>query len=269
MKTQNNHKKVSDRYFIKLSYNGTNYHGWQSQPGVVNIQATVSNALKTLLKEDISLTGAGRTDTGVHAKVFYAHFDSEQQPHFFTENNIVFKLNCILPHDIAVYSILLMKDRAHARYDATSRTYQYIIERKKNPFTQNLAYYYNGKLDLEIMKLAAGKLFSHSDFTSFSKSNTQVNHNICEIMDAKWYEHGSQWIFEITANRFLRGMVRAVVGTLIEIGRGKLPLEDFEKIIESKNRQKAGYTVPGYGLYLTDISYPGHIFIKTVSEQDL
>ncbi len=256
---------MSNRYFIKFSYNGTNYHGWQLQPGITTVQDVLESSLSVILKENVSLTGAGRTDTGVHAKIFYAHFDSEQQPRFFTENNIVFKLNCMLPHDIAVDSILLVKDKAHARYDAISRTYQYIIERKKNPFTQNLAYYYNGKLDFEIMELATGKLFNHSDFTSFSKSNTQVNNNICQIMDAKWYEQGSQWIFEITANRFLRGMVRAVVGTLIEIGRGKLPLEDFEKIIESKDRQKAGYMVPGYGLYLADISYPGHIFIKTVS----
>jgi len=256
---------VSNRYFIKLSYNGTNYHGWQSQPGVTTLQDVLKNALDILLKEEVSLTGAGRTDTGVHAKVFYAHFNSGHQPDFFSENDILFKLNCILPHDIAVDSILLVKEKAHARYDAISRTYQYIIERRKNPFTQDLAYHYSGKLDLENIRLATSKLFNHSDYTSFSKSNTQVNNNLCQIMDAKWYEQGSRWIFEITANRFLRGMVRAITGTLIETGKGKLTPEDFEKIIESKDRQKAGYAVPGYGLYLTDISYPGHIFIKTVS----
>ena len=257
---------MPNRYFIKLSYNGTNYHGWQSQPRVTNIQDTLSDALGTLLKEDISLTGAGRTDTGVHAKVFYAHFDTNHTSGFFKENNIVFKLNCILPHDIAVDSIIRMKERAHARYDAISRTYQYIIERKKNPFAENLAYFYNGKLDFEAMKTATKKLFDHSDFTSFSKSNTQVNHNLCEIIDVKWFEHDRRRIFEITANRFLRGMVRAIVGTLIEVGKGKLGPDDVDKIIASKDRQKAGYAVPGCGLYLIGISYPDHIFIETVSD---
>jgi len=252
---------VSNRYFIKLAYKGTDYHGWQSQSNAVNIQDTLKGALDTLLKEDNRLTGAGRTDTGVHARLFYAHFDSGHPPAYFYENNIVFKLNCILPGDIAIDSVLPVKQRAHARYDAISRTYQYIIEQEKNPFTQNLVYFYKGELDFEIMKMATTKLFNYSDFTSFSKTNTQVNNNICEIMDAKWFNNKKQWTFEITANRFLRGMVRAIVGTLIEVGKKKLTTDDFVKIIESQDRQKAGYSVPGCGLYLTDISYPEHLFI--------
>ncbi len=252
---------MSNRYFIKLAYNGTNYHGWQSQSNAVTVQDTIKSALNTLLKQEIRLTGAGRTDTGVHAKVFYAHFDSEHSPGFFYKNSIVFKLNCILPGDIAIYSILPVKERAHARYDAISRTYQYIIEQEKNPFAQNLVYFYKGELDFLIMKKATKKLFNYGDFTSFSKTNTQVNNNICEIIDAKWFNNTSQWIFEITANRFLRGMVRAIVGTLIEVGKKRLTTDDFVKIIESHDRQKAGYAVPGCGLYLTNISYPSHIFL--------
>ncbi len=250
------------RYFIKLSYSGVNYHGWQSQPIVNTVQDTLIDALQILLKENISLTGAGRTDTGVHAKEFYAHFDSEHEPRFFTAKHIVYKLNCVLPYDIAVDSILPVKDKAHARYDATSRTYQYIIEHKKNPFTHNFAFFFGGDLDIKAIEHTTQVLFSYSDFTSFSKSNTQVNNNLCEIIEAKWHEVNSQLIFNITANRFLRNMVRAIVGTLLEAGKGNLTPQGFAEIIESKNRQKAGCSVPGYGLYLTKIKYPQHIFLE-------
>lgn len=253
---------MTQRYFIKLSYKGSNYHGWQSQRRVATVQDTLKEALQILLKEEISLTGAGRTDTGVHAREFYAHFDSEYDNYFFISQNIVYKLNCILPKDIAIDSILHVKNRAHARFDALSRTYEYIIEMQKNPFTQKLAYFYGGKLDLDAIRLATNLLFSYSDFTSFSKSNTQVNNNICEIKQAIWYEENSRLIFTITANRFLRNMVRAIVGTLIEVGEGKLTPDEFARVIESKDRRNAGYSVPGCGLYLAAIKYPDHIFLK-------
>ena len=253
---------MANRYFIKLSYNGINYHGWQSQRAVDTVQDILSEALEVLLKDNISLTGAGRTDTDVHAKEFYAHFDSEYGPDFYTSNNIVYKLNCILSKDISIESIFPVKQSAHARFDAISRTYQYIIEQKKNPFTQNLAYFFDKTLEFEAMQLATKQLFEYSDFTSFSKSNTQVNNNLCEIKEASWHKKNSRLIFTITANRFLRNMVRAIVGTLLEVGEGKLTHKGFTEVIEGKDRRKAGYSVPGYGLYLTSIKYPENIFLN-------
>lgn len=254
--------KVPNRFFIKLAFNGTNYHGWQSQKNASTVQDTLQEAMTVLLKEKIHLTGAGRTDTGVHAEVFYAHFDTNLDPDFFPENNIVFKLNCMLENDIAIDNIMPVKKRAHARYDAISRTYKYIIERKKNPFMQDMVYLYKGELDINNMIKASEKLYNHIDFTSFSKVNTQINHNKCNIMNVKWEEHDSKLIFTITANRFLRGMVRIIVGTLLEVSKGKHSVDEFEEIIIKRNRSSAGCSVLGNGLYLTDISYPKDIFIN-------
>ncbi len=246
------------RYFIKLAYKGTAYHGWQKQDNAHSIQQELENALEALLGKSTETLGCGRTDAGVHAREFYAHFDAETR--IADEKFIVYKLNKILPKDISVSSVFEVKDSANARFDAVSRTYQYYISRKKNPFEIETAYYLYGVLDIGKMNRAAKLLFNHIDFTSFSKSNTQVFTNNCTILKAEWYQKDALLIFEIKANRFLRNMVRAIVGTLLQVGKGELSEEEFEKIILSKNRQLAGFSVPAEGLFLTQVDYPDHIF---------
>lgn len=240
------------RYFIEIAYKGTNYHGWQLQENANTVQAEVNKALSILFQVEINVTGAGRTDTGVHAKQFYAHFDIENK----CPDNFVYKLNRILPNDIACKTIIKVNNDAHARFDATSRTYNYIITLKKNPFLINQAYFFPRKLDINSMNLAAKKLLGTKDFSCFSKSKTQTFTNNCNITNAEWKQVDETIVFTITADRFLRNMVRAIVGTLIEVGECKIPVEKIDQIIASKNRSEAGTSVPGYGLFLTNIIYP-------------
>lgn len=240
------------RYFIKFCYNGSNYHGWQSQPNATTVQETLTKAMATLLQQPIELMGAGRTDTGVHARVMFAHFDAEAS---FDLHAMVHKLNSFLPKDIAVYEIIPVHDTAHARFDARLRTYQYHIHIHKDPFLTDLSWYCVNKPDVEAMNKAAELLLSHTDFECFSKVHTEVHTFHCRISFARWEEKGNSLTFTISADRFLRNMVRAIVGTLLNVGTGKLSLADFQAVLDSKNRSEAGFSVPAHGLYLTDITY--------------
>ena len=251
---------MKNRYFIRLSFKGTHYHGWQVQANATTVQGTLNRDLSIILGEKIEVTGAGRTDTGVHAKVFYAHFDSEKD-NLQQDTNLVFRINGKLPKDIAVHEILEVKDDAHARYDAISRTYEYHITRVKNPFLTDLAHYIYGELDFEAMKSATTLLLSVSDFTSFSKVDTDVKTNICTINRAEWDIDKEKILFTITADRFLRDMVRAIVGTMLDIGFGRLQPENLLKIIDKKDRSAAGASVPAKGLFLVDVQYPAEIFV--------
>ncbi len=240
------------RYFIKLAYNGTQYHGWQCQPNASSVQETLNKAVSVILNSEINLMGAGRTDTGVHATEMYAHFDFEKP---FDLKSIVHKLNSYLPKDIVVYAVIPVPDEAHARFDATKRTYEYHINTFKDAFLQDGSWYFHKKLDLDSMNEASKLLFNHTDFQCFSKVNTDVNTFDCTIFEAYWQQKDNQIVFTISANRFLRNMVRAIVGTLINVGLHKISLDDFNEIIKSKNREKAGFSVPAHGLYLTKIEY--------------
>ncbi len=240
------------RYFIKLAYNGTKYHGWQCQPNASSVQETLNKAVSVVLNSEINLMGAGRTDTGVHAKEMYAHFDFETP---FDNQNLIHKLNSYLPKDIVIYDIIPVHNEAHARFDATKRTYEYHINTFKDAFLQGRSWYYHQKLDLDLMNEASKLLFNHTDFQCFSKVNTDVNTFDCTIFEADWQQENDKLIFTISANRFLRNMVRAIVGTLVYVGLQKITLEDFNNIIASKNRSEAGFSVPAHGLYLTKIDY--------------
>jgi tRNA pseudouridine38-40 synthase len=240
------------RYFIKFSYNGTQYHGWQSQPNAISVQETLNKAMSVILNSEIELMGAGRTDTGVHAKMMFAHFDFDAS---FDSKSIVHKLNSFLPKDIAVFDIMLVNQDAHARFDAKKRTYQYHIHTFKNVFLQEQSWYCPQALDLELMNTAATELLKFTDFQCFSKVNTEVNTFNCKIEEAFWVKENETLIFTISADRFLRNMVRAIVGTLLNVGLKKITIDDFIKIIESKNRSEAGFSVPAHGLYLTNIEY--------------
>jgi tRNA pseudouridine38-40 synthase len=244
------------RYFIKLAYNGKVYHGWQRQENAVSVQQVLEEGMRLIFGEQVGVTGAGRTDTGVHATKFYAHFDLAQQidgPQLETRR---FKLNSYLPGDIFVFDIWQVDSQAHARFDALSRTYEYIITTRKDPFRQDSAWYLHGEIDLAKMNEAARVLFDYTDFTSFSKLHTQVKTNNCKIMEAHWEKQDNLLVFKIKADRFLRNMVRAIVGTLVDIGKGRSGIEDLRKIIEAKDRSEAGLSVPAHGLYLVDIEYP-------------
>lgn len=247
-------KSALVRYFIQLSFKGTNYHGWQVQPNAVSVQAVLEKALSTVLRETIQVTGAGRTDTGVHARFFVAHFDSVAEN--LDRPDFVYRMNNFLPADIAFQKIWEVHSEAHARFDALSRTYQYFISRKKNPFAAETAYLFTLPLDVAAMNKAALALFDYTDFTSFSRLHTDVKTNNCKIYKAVWEEDGGLLIFTITADRFLRNMVRAIVGTLLEVGKGKLSVENFREIVEAKNRNVAGTSAPAHGLFLTNIEYP-------------
>ncbi len=240
------------RYLIHLSYKGTHYHGWQKQHNAQSVQGVLDEKLSLLLGEKIETLGCGRTDTGVHAKNFYAHFDTNQQIDY---QHLVFKLNLILPKDIAVYQVQAVHEDFNARFDADWRAYEYWITQTPNPFLLELAWYQYATLDVAAMNEAAALLIGKHDFKSFSKVHTQVNNFICEVMEATWTYTDGKLIFTIKANRFLRNMVRAIVGTLIEVGRGKLSKADLLNILESKNRCEAGQSVPAHGLYLTNIYY--------------
>jgi tRNA pseudouridine38-40 synthase len=247
------------RFFITLAYNGKNYVGWQIQPNGESVQEVVQNALSIILRGEIVLVGAGRTDAGVHARKMVAHFDWNGIA--FDPNDLVFKLNGFLPRDIAVYAIREVDARAHARFSASSRTYKYFITLRKDPFLFDLKYRIFYTPDIEKMNCCAQILKEYADFTSFSKLHTDVKTNFCNITDAYWERVGEyDLVFTITADRFLRNMVRAIVGTLLEVGRGRLDENDFRRIIEAKDRRSAGTSAPGYGLYLHDIVYPEWVF---------
>ena len=240
------------RYFIELSYKGTNYHGWQIQPDASSVQEEITKALATILQEKILLVGAGRTDAGVHASQMFAHVDTVKK----LTDDYVHKLNAILPNDIVIKSIKEVSDETHARFDAVSRTYEYRILLGRDPFLLETTWQLHQKnLQIEKMNEAANLLFKYEDFESFSKVKTDVNTFNCTIMKAVWTLEDKHLIFHIKANRFLRNMVRAIVGTLIEVGLGKKTIEDFRNIIESKKRSEAGLSVPAKGLFLTEVCY--------------
>lgn len=248
------------RYFIFLSFRGTAYNGWQMQPGRHTVQGVLTKALSTVLSSQIAVTGAGRTDTGVHASFFCAHFDAARND-LDGDSQLLYNLNGILPDDIAVSRITKMKPEANARFDAISRTYKYTLTRVKDPFCADSAWLLYWQLDIGKMNEAAAILLKHSDFTSFSRLHGSNRTNICRVSHAQWHTEADKLIFTITADRFLRNMVRAVVGTLIPVGRGKLLMNDFEAILQGKNRGLAGQSAPAHGLSLTAIEYPREIFI--------
>ena len=249
---------MKHRYFIYLSYEGTNYNGWQIQPNGKSIQETLMKALFTFLRQEVSVTGAGRTDSGVHAKLMVAHFDFDRA---LDEAFVCQKLNRILPPDIAVHKVVEVGIEAHARFDATARTYQYFITTCKSPFRRHYAVAVYQPLNVELMNEAAQVLFQYTDFTSFSKLHTDTKTNLCTIMQAKWeYIDDTTLVFTIQANRFLRNMVRAIVGTLLEVGLGRMTVAEFRHVIERKDRGEAGVSVPGHALFLMAVDYPDELF---------
>jgi len=251
---------VKKRYFLYFSYKGTAYHGWQIQPNGISVQEVLTKAMCIILRKETELTGAGRTDTGVHAKLMVAHFDYEGD--FPSEFDLATKLNSFLPNDIAVHKIVEVKPDAHARFDAMARKYEYHVVLHKSVFRNELSARLRDNLNFEAMNIAASTLKDFSDFTSFSKLHTDVKTNNCSISIAEWKQIEDEWVFTIQADRFLRNMVRAIVGTLLEVGRGKMSLDDFKAVIEMKDRCKAGVSVPAHGLYLVDIHYPDSIFVN-------
>jgi tRNA pseudouridine38-40 synthase len=251
---------LKTRYFIFLSYKGTTYHGWQVQPNSVTVQEILDRVLTTILKEKISTTGAGRTDAGVHATVFCAHFDSDLTG-IDSQKNLVYRLNRYLPDDIAITAVRKVIPGANARFSALSRTYKYFILKEKDPFMEDSAWYLPGYMNVEIMNQAALLLGGFSDFTSFSRLHTDVKTNNCRIIEATWEEEGSRLVFTIKADRFLRNMVRAIVGTMVEVGYGKRNLSEFENVILARDRSLAGKSAPAKGLFLTGIEYPESLFI--------
>ena len=242
------------RYFMKLGYRGASFHGWQVQPQDTSVQQVIEEAMATLLRMPTPVTGAGRTDAGVNARLMVAHFDTEQP--IKDADRLVHSLNALLPPDIAIYSITPVHDDAHARFDATSRTYKYFAVTHKDPFRYPLSWKCPPDLDFDLMNQAAARLLDYTDFTSFSKLHTDVKTNNCRITHAQWAQEGEQWVFTITADRFLRNMVRAIVGTLVEVGRHKMTVEEFCQVIERKDRCAAGTSMPGHALFLWDITYP-------------
>ncbi len=243
------------RFFIELSYSGSNYHGWQVQPNANTVQAELTKALSIILCDGINVVGAGRTDTGVHARQMFAHFDTEIS---FEIPNLITKLNGFLLNDIAIHNIFKVSDDAHARFDAISRTYQYFITNKKSPFNANI-YIHHKTLDVVAMNSACKYLLGKQDFTSFSKVHTQTYTNDCEVILAVCQQKENQLIFTIKADRFLRNMVRAIVGTILEVGEGKIKAEKIKEIIAKKDRSKAGVSVSAHALFLTKIEYPEKI----------
>lgn len=241
------------RYFITFSYDGTAYHGWQIQPHSVTVQEELQKALSTLMRKPMEVVGAGRTDTGVHARKMIAHFDHDE---VLDCPQLVYKLNKLLPRDIAVQHVEPVADDMHARFSAKSRTYHYYVHLDKNPFLRSYSWQVYGNPDFELMNRAARVLMEYKDFTSFSKVNTDTKTNDCTITEARWDRVGEdQWRFTVTANRFLRNMVRAIVGTLMEVGRGRITIEQLRSVIEAKDRCRAGDSVPGNALFLVEVLY--------------
>jgi len=249
---------MAHRYFLQCSYKGTNYHGWQIQPNAVSVQEVFENALTKILREKVVVVGAGRTDTGVHASYFMLHYNVQNTiPEDF---DLIYKLNSFLPADVAAHQIWQVLEEAHARFSAMSRTYKYFISTKKDPFKIETSYSFLKPLDIQNMNEAAKILFEFDDFTSFSRLHTDVKTNNCKIMQAEWHTENAQLVFTIKADRFLRNMVRAIVGTLLEVGSGKLSMEEFREIIKKKDRGVAGASAPAQGLFLVDIEYPDSVF---------
>ncbi len=246
------------RYFLAFSYFGASYHGWQRQPNAHTVQQVLEEVLTDLLQETVTLVGAGRTDAGVHARQMFAHFDFGPIEDL---GFLIYRMNAYLPNDIAVSNIFKVRDDAHARFDALERTYEYWVVQEKNPFYKDTAHFIKHPLDMDIMNQGASVLLAHTDFECFSKSNTDVRTYLCQIKSAKWEFDGEKLIFEITADRFLRNMVRAIVGTLLDLGLGKSTLEDLEAILLSRDRRHAGASVPAKGLYLTKVLYPRNIYV--------
>ncbi|MCR4995098.1 MAG: tRNA pseudouridine(38-40) synthase TruA [Bacteroidales bacterium] len=254
------------RYFIELSYDGTAYHGWQVQPNGSSVQETLQKALSMLLRTEIAVTGAGRTDAGVHAAMMVAHYDfdgplpvppaRDGKVVQSDTDYLVYRLNGVLPYDIAIHGIYPVADEMHARFSAISRTYYYYVHTRKSPFLRDRSWRLVSEPDFEAMNRAAVLLMEYEDFTSFSKVNTDTKTNICHVTSARWVQLSEdEWRFEITADRFLRNMVRAIVGTLMEVGRGTLSVEGFRQVIEDKNRSAAGDSVPARGLFLQEVKY--------------
>lgn len=254
------------RYFIELSYNGKAYHGWQNQPNAISVQEVVEKALTTLLKQKIGIVGAGRTDAGVHAIQMFAHFDISKEIDF---DILKYNLNSFLPKDIAVHNIFKVNDDAHARFDTVSRTYIYRISLAKNVFTYSDTYHFKQTLDINKMNEATKILFEYKNFKCFSKSNTDVKTYNCNIMNAAWVIENDELVFTIKADRFLRNMVRAIVGTMIEVGTGKMKVEQLHDVIKSEDRSQAGTSVPGLALYLSKIEYAKHIITQWLKQKKM
>jgi len=245
------------RYFLEVAYKGTNYSGFQSQKNANTIQAEIQKAFKIILKKELELTGSSRTDAGVHAYQNYFHFDLESE----ISSQLVYNLNAILPTDIAIKQLLKVKNNAHCRFDAVSREYKYHIYQKKDPFLTDKAFYFPYTLDIEAMQKAAVILKEYSDFTSFSKRNTQVRSFVCDIKESRWVIQGGCLIYNVKANRFLRGMVRALTATMLNLGRRKIDLAAFRRIIETKDCTLANFSAPAHGLFLTEVCFPDNYFI--------
>ena len=245
------------RYFLEVAYKGTNYSGFQSQKNANTIQAEIQKAFKIILKKELELTGCSRTDAGVHAYQNYFHFDL----HSDLSSQLLYNLNAILPNDISVKNLLKVRDNAHCRFDAISREYKYHIYQKKNPFLIDKAFYFPYTLDIEVMQKAAAAIKDYSDFTSFSKRNTQVKSFVCDIKESKWIIQNECFIYNVKANRFLRGMVRALTATMLNLGRGKIDLTTFRRIIETKDCTLANFSAPAHGLFLTEVCFPTNYFI--------
>lgn len=247
------------RFFLEIAYKGTAYHGWQIQKNAVSVQEVLNKSLSKILSEKVETIGSGRTDTGVHALMQFVHLDSEKD---LSEEKYLYRFNKLLPPDISIKSIHPVITEANARFDATLRSYEYRIINVKDPFLQDLCYPFFKKVDVEKMNLAAELLLKKDNFESFSKVKTEVNHFICKITHAEWIRNNENLTFFVSADRFLRGMVRTIVGTLLNVGSGKISVKDFEDIIDSKDRKEAGWAAPAQGLFYTRVEYPEHIFLS-------
>jgi tRNA pseudouridine38-40 synthase len=247
------------RYFIRLSFDGTGFHGWQAQRNAVSVQKILADAISMIVREEVMLTGCGRTDTGVHAHEYFAHMDLSQELNKIQRDKLAFKLNSYLGDDVAIQAIFPVRQNAHARFSAVRRTYKYFITRVKNPFLRNYSHYIYGPIDIDQMNRGADLIMQFSDFTSFTKVDSDSKTRICHINEAGWENDGDLLVFTISADRFLRNMVRAIVGTLLDLGAGKMSLRDLKLVIEAKNRSDAGESVPAGGLFLEHIEYPGDI----------
>jgi tRNA pseudouridine38-40 synthase len=252
---------LTQRYFIQLSYKGTHFYGWQKQANSPSVQSSVEKALSVLLKQPIDIVGAGRTDTGVHASYYIAHFDAPFQ--IADVAKFIYQLNRILPYDIAIQSVFEVGNDSHARFQAISRSYEYHCHLYKDPFLTETSVLLKSEPDISIMNMACNVLMEYSDFTSFCKLHSDNKTNICKVTEAIWRKDGNKLVFCISADRFLRNMVRAVVGTLLEVGYNHLSIREFRNIIESKNRSQAGISVPAHGLFLVNVEYPSIIFKST------
>lgn len=248
------------RYFMEVMYKGTQYSGFQVQDNAVTIQSEIEKAFAVLQRKEVDLTGSSRTDANVHAIQNFFHFDFDEPLH----PQFLYKINAILPRDIVVKNVYLMEQDAHCRFDATGRTYQYYIYQKKDPFLEDRAYFFPYTIDLPLMQEAAGIVKEYRDFTSFSKRNTQVKTYLCSIDISEWKIEKDLLVYRVSGNRFLRGMVRGLVGTMLQVGRGKITIDDFRKIIESKDCSNADFAVPGHGLFLVEVNYPAGYLTKPI-----